>query len=72
MSAPETTTTGQPKGASNFKRRTWDKEFFARKAKERAEGKADEDDAGGVRHVANAAGKEEFQAAVLGAATWAG
>ena len=28
---------GQPQGAANFKRRTWDKEFFARKARERAE-----------------------------------
>ena len=69
--APAAAATGQPKGASNFKRRTWDKEFFAQKAKERAErGDGDADDDGARKLVASS--KEEFQAAPEGAAGPAG
>ena len=59
---------GQPQGAANFKRRTWDKEFFARKARERAEHAQQEEQ----RVVTVKSDKEEFQAADAGAAGPAG
>ena len=55
---------GQPQGAANFKRRTWDKEFFAQKARERAEHAQQEEQ----RVVTIKSDKEEFQAADAGAA----
>lgn len=59
---------GQPKGAANFKRRTWDKEFFAQKARERAEYAQEEEQ----RVVTVKSDKEEFQAADVAAAGPAG